>query len=138
MAKLIFVDAGVLIAAARGDNEVSERAMEVLDDPTSEFASSVLVKLEVLPKAIFHRKADEVSFYQTFFDEVSVWVDLQPQLAQDADEEAARKGLDAVDALHVAAAAAADADELITTEKQTKPTHSSRLVSVRTILPERS
>jgi len=29
MKKLVFVDAGVLIAAARGDDEVAERAIEV-------------------------------------------------------------------------------------------------------------
>jgi hypothetical protein len=31
--KLTFVDAGVLIAAARGGNIQAARAMEILDDP---------------------------------------------------------------------------------------------------------
>jgi len=42
MKKLVFVDAGVLIATARGDDEVAERAIEVLDNPDVSFASSIL------------------------------------------------------------------------------------------------
>ncbi len=47
--KRTFVDSGVLIAAARGNEDVARQAMAVLDDPEREFASSPLVKLEVLP-----------------------------------------------------------------------------------------
>jgi len=47
MKKLVFVDAGVLIAAARGDDEISERTMEVLDNPEVSFASSIFVKLDL-------------------------------------------------------------------------------------------
>ena len=56
MKKLVFVDAGVLIAAARGDDEISEQAMEVLDNPDVRFASSIFVKLEVLPKPLYQNK----------------------------------------------------------------------------------
>jgi len=38
--KLTFVDAGVLIAAARGGSEQAQRALAVLDDPEREFAAS--------------------------------------------------------------------------------------------------
>lgn len=49
--KLTFVDAGVLIAAARGSDDVARRAMEVLDDPdrrapnfcASEFAGAASI-----------------------------------------------------------------------------------------------
>ena len=47
--KLTFVDAGVLIAAVRGTEEIAKRALQVLDDPELNFASSVFVRLEVLP-----------------------------------------------------------------------------------------
>jgi predicted nucleic acid-binding protein len=48
-----FVDAGVLIAAARGGTEQSRRAMAVLDDPEREFVASPFLRLEVLPQALF-------------------------------------------------------------------------------------
>jgi hypothetical protein len=57
MSKLTFVDSGVLIAAARGADEVARRAMTVLDDPDRTFASSALVRLEVLPKALRHDRS---------------------------------------------------------------------------------
>ena len=50
--KLTFVDAGVLIAAARGGSEQAARAMEILDDPERQFAASPFLRLEVLPQAV--------------------------------------------------------------------------------------
>ena len=35
-----FVDAGVLIAAARGKTDVAVQAMKILDDPSREFIAS--------------------------------------------------------------------------------------------------
>ena len=133
MKKLVFVDSGVLIAAARGKEEVSRRAMEVLDDPDVRFASSVFVKLEVLPKPLYQNKHDEVRFYKNFFDVVSVWAKLSSQLVESAYMEAVNVGLSAIDALHISAAVTAGADELVTTEKLSSPIHRSRLVSIRTI-----
>ena len=63
--RLVLVDTGVLIAAARGSNEAAQRAMQILDDPDSSFASSVFVQLEVLPKPVYHKKRDEVAFYDS-------------------------------------------------------------------------
>jgi hypothetical protein len=62
-----FVDAGVLIAAARGTSDVSAQAMAILDDPGRTFASSEFIRLEVLPKAVFNTKAKETEFYTAFF-----------------------------------------------------------------------
>ena len=39
--KLTFVDAGVLIAAARGGNLQAARAMEILDDPERELPQAL-------------------------------------------------------------------------------------------------
>jgi hypothetical protein len=58
-----FVDAGVLIAAARGGNVQAARAMEILDDPEREFAASVFLQLEVLPQAVFNKRVAESAFY---------------------------------------------------------------------------
>ncbi len=134
MKKLVFVDAGILIAAARGDDEVAERAIEVLDDPDVSFASSIFVKLEVLPKPLYQNKKDEVLFYEAFFASVSVWAGPSSELVQNAYKEAISCGLSAIDALHVSSAAMVDADEFVTTEKLSRPIHRSKLVPIRTIM----
>ncbi len=68
--RLTFVDAAVLIAAARGGNEQAARAMEILDDPEREFAASPFLRLEVLPQAIFNKREAEVASYEAFFQSV--------------------------------------------------------------------
>jgi predicted nucleic acid-binding protein len=45
-----FLDASVLIAAARGNDELGTRAMAILDDGDREFVASPFLKLEVLPQ----------------------------------------------------------------------------------------
>ncbi len=134
MKKLIFVDAGVLIAAARGNDDISERAMEILDDSETSFGSSIFVKLEVLPKPMYQNRKHEVMFYETFFDNISIWAEPSLNLIQNAYKEAVKLGLSAIDALHVSAASAIGADELVTSEGITKPIHKSKLVRIRTIV----
>lgn len=51
--KKTFLDAGVLISAARGTDGMALQALEILDDTNRAFVSSIFVKLEVLPKAIY-------------------------------------------------------------------------------------
>jgi len=58
---ITFVDAGVLIAAARGTANVSAKAMAILDDPNRSFASSEFIRLELMPKAVFNRKDEEAA-----------------------------------------------------------------------------
>jgi hypothetical protein len=60
--EIIYWDAGVLIASARGEDAPSMSALEILDDQSREFVSSLFIELEVLPKAIYNGKRDEV-FY---------------------------------------------------------------------------
>ncbi|MEQ8468038.1 type II toxin-antitoxin system VapC family toxin [Coleofasciculus sp. E1-EBD-02] len=129
--KRTFIDTGVLIAAARGQNDVAVRAMAILDDPNREFASSLFVKLEVLPKAIYNQKTLEAAFYQAFFDGVTHWAKLEESLIANAFQEACQLGLSAIDALHVAAALSVNAEELITTEKPSKPIH--RVTKIKVI-----
>ncbi len=131
--KLTFVDAGVLIAADRGEGELATKALTILDDPEREFASSKFVKLEVLPKAVYHKNTAEVKFYEIFFKSVHQWADISEQLIQEAQEEACRIGLAAMDALHVAAAIAVNATELVTTEKPEKPIHRTSTIKVISI-----
>ncbi len=124
-----FVDAGVLIAAARGGDSRAVRAAVVLNNPDREYVSSVFVQMEVLPKAVYHGQAAEVSFYEAFFAAVVEWAD-PASIIQDAFAEAKGRGLAALDALHVAAAVRLGAVELITTEGVTKPIHRARGVRV--------
>jgi predicted nucleic acid-binding protein len=106
-------------------------ANNLLNSSDREFLSSQFVKLEVLPKAVYHQQQDEVEFYETFFDAVTYWATDIERVTQDADQLACTYGLAAMDALHVAAALLLKADELITTEKPTKPMH--RVTGIRII-----
>jgi len=60
-----YLDAGVLIAAARGKAHLATKALDILDDPNRQFVSSVFLKLEVLPKAVYHKNTSEVEFYES-------------------------------------------------------------------------
>lgn len=119
--KRTFIDAGVLVAAARGVGEISEKALEVLQDSDREFASSIFIKLEVLPKAIYNRQTDEAEFYETFFNAVTYWANDVERIIEEAYRIACTYGLASMDSLHVAAALLVGAEELVTTEKPTKP-----------------
>ncbi|MBW4488826.1 MAG: hypothetical protein KME12_13655 [Trichocoleus desertorum ATA4-8-CV12] len=55
---------------ARGEGKLTERALEIIGDTNREFASSIFLKLEVLPKAIYSPQASEIKFYEAFFDSV--------------------------------------------------------------------
>jgi predicted nucleic acid-binding protein len=134
--KLTFVDAGVLIAAARGGTIQAARAMEILDDPDREFAASIFLRLEVLPQAVFNKRVAEVAFYEAFFSTVSRWATDLAAVTQNAMREASTLGVEAMDALHVAAAASVGASELITTEKRSRSIHRATAVQVVTIQPE--
>ena len=126
-----YIDSGVLIAAFRGTTTVAVKATEVLDDPQREYATSLFVKLEVLPKARYNKQLAEVDFYETFFAGCSIWANELEKIVESAQQLASDFGLGAMDALHVAAAISVGADELITTEKPSKPMH--RITEIRVI-----
>ncbi|BAY31363.1 hypothetical protein NIES2107_32220 [Nostoc carneum NIES-2107] len=129
--KKTYIDSGVLITAFQGIQSTSIRANSILNDANREFVSSQFVKLELLPKAIYNQNPDETEFYETFFSAVSHWATDLEQITQDAYQIACIYGLAAMDALHVAAALWLKADELITTEKPTKPMH--RVTTIKII-----
>jgi hypothetical protein len=125
-----FLDAGVLIAAHRGRPHVREPALAILEDPARLFLTSPFVALEILPKAIFEKQQIELAFYQRYLVSAR-WHRRLKSIHDLAQEEASRCGLAAMDALHVAAAHLARADELVTTEKPNKPIFRTKLVNVR-------
>jgi predicted nucleic acid-binding protein len=118
--KTTFVDTTLLISVVQGKDDIYEEALAVIDDPEREFVSSVYVQLETLPMATWLGHEDQVEAYEVIFANVSRWIPSSPELSQRALGFAGEYGLGAVDALHVAAAEAAEA-ELITAEKPTKP-----------------
>lgn len=119
--KITFIDSGVLVTAARGVREDSEKALSILEDSSREFASSEFIKMEVIPKAIYNRKTAEAEFYESFFSAITYWDNDLEKVIQDAYNIASQYGLAAMDALHVAAALSVGAEEFVTTEKKTKP-----------------
>jgi predicted nucleic acid-binding protein len=125
--KRTYVDGGVLIRAARGDASLSEPAIEVLCDPEREFVSSVLVRLEVLPRA---ERPSEVEFYETYFKQVAVWAPIEPYLLTTAVEEAQSSGVSPLDAIHLVLAASAGCHELVTAEKAGAAIYGTKRVPV--------
>ncbi|MEL6461070.1 MAG: PIN domain-containing protein [Cyanobacteria bacterium J06621_15] len=118
---IAYIDSGVLLSATDGVGSVAEKALEVLGDSNRQFASSEFVKLEVIPKAVYHKQTEEVEFYEEFFNAVTYWANDLEKVIQDAHNIGCQYGLAAMDALHIAAALSINAEEFITTEKTTKP-----------------
>jgi predicted nucleic acid-binding protein len=110
----------VLLAAWRR-GELHERAMTVLADEQRRFVMSQVVRLELLPKAVFERRKVELEFYRHIFDSAEKELPLTRELADAAQKLAERHGLAAVDALHLAAAIKLGAEEFITSELPGKP-----------------
>ena len=130
-----FIDSGVLIAAAVGKQDLSERAQIILDDPDRLLITSDFIRLEVLPKARFHKNEAEAQFYEEFFRAADQTVAASKELVDEAQHEAETAGLGAFDALHVAAALQASSDELVTTEKTAGTIFWTKSITVRTIRP---
>ena len=128
-----FLDSGVLIAAARGTPALANRAMSIIDDSNRSFLASDFVRLEVLPKSVYHKNSEEAEFYETYFAGAERMISSSKELVDEAYEEARATGLSAVDALHVAAAKSANAEEFITTEKPTKPLFRVNGVTMRSL-----
>ena len=129
MAIATFLDAGVLIAGARGPDVDGERVLAIVEDRERRFVVSPFLYLEVFPKATYHKRHTERVFYERFFREAR-WVRDFALMDEIARREAEKHGLGAMDALHLAAAHVGGAEELITTEKPSKPIHRSRLARI--------
>ncbi len=148
-----YIDSSVLLDgfnAYMTDNRFAQ-AFAILDDPDREYASSAFVKMEVLPKAYFINKPYEKDFYDAYFSKVKFWaedvkpwsnfpspikkiLDLFPFLNDNMNEinkvldsayqfQCRTYSLAAVDAIHIACAIFLNCQELVTSEKSTKPMH---------------
>lgn len=130
---LTYLDANILIAAAKGTEACSRQAMEIIDDTERNFAASLFLKLEVLPSPEYEKRTDEVAFMKIFFGSVSIWTKIDEDLVQAACDESARTNLKAIDALHVLSASAVGADEFVTQENPRRPYSRTKLITVKFI-----
>lgn len=115
-----FLDSGVLIAAFRGQEPLASLAFQIIDDPGREFVVTDILRLELIPKAVYEHQEDEVKFYNDFVGSAAD-IPVTPQSTSAALSLAERYGLNACDALHVQAACEGAASEFITTERPEKP-----------------
>lgn len=122
-----FVDANVLIRATNiEDAGLIARIVAVLEDERREFVASDFLELEVLPKPTRNKFQVSIDFCRDFFARCVERVTTDESLMK----AACRLGLSAPDAIHLAAASVAKADEFVTLEKPTKPMYKSKLVKV--------
>jgi len=132
---LTYIDSGVLISAAQGTTEVAALALPFLADPSREYVTSEYVRLEVLPKATFHKRTAELAFYNLFFTTTTRSIPTSEELLSYALEEACKTGIQGLDAIHIACAVFAGAEEFITSEKTNRPIHRTKLVKIVSIFP---
>jgi predicted nucleic acid-binding protein len=88
-------------------------------------------------KPTFNRQFEEVGFYEDFFAATMQWVSSSSDLIEQAYDYGCRYGLSALDALHIAAANVAEADEFVTTERPQGPLGRipETIVNVRSVHP---
>jgi predicted nucleic acid-binding protein len=131
-----YVDSGVLIWAAQGAARNAEVALRFISDPLREYVTSDYIRLEIIPKATFHANHSELDFYETFFRANIRCIPTSESLIREAMAEGCKTGISGIDALHIACAVFAGAEEFITTEKASKPMHRTDLIRVTCIRPE--
>jgi predicted nucleic acid-binding protein len=111
-----FLDSGVVMTAWKIANQrEAELALAVIDDDSRQPLTSEMVRLELLPKAIFFKRAEEVSFYEEIFSRCEC-DRIDDALYASAFDFAKRYGLAAADAFNIASAVRLDAAEFVTTE----------------------
>jgi len=106
-----------------------------LADPNREYVTSDYVLLEVLPKATFQRRTAELAFYDVFFTTTTRTIPTTDALLRFALEEACKTGISGLDAVHIACAVFAGADEFVTSEKTRRPIHRTTLIKTVSIFP---
>jgi predicted nucleic acid-binding protein len=128
-----YIDSGVLIAAARGQGRLSQRALTVLADESRELVASDYVRLEVVPKAAYFKQQAELDFYESFFARTAVCVSFSSARWPALFAEACKSGLSGFDAIHVLLATIAGCVELVTTERPGKAIHRTSSIRVLSI-----
>jgi predicted nucleic acid-binding protein len=114
-----FLDSGVLLTAWKGKDRA--RALAVMEDTEREFVTGQLVRLELIPKAVYHKQTAEARLYETHLSTVKGEEALSAELGREAIALGMKYGLAAADAINVAAAIRQGAQEFVTFEPPGKP-----------------
>lgn len=115
-----YVDACLLFLAFRKNDLRSALAVEVLEDERRAFVVSDALWLESMPAPLRNKRQAEVDFYERFFARAR-HIPMTDAIMRRARDLAGRYFLDAMDAIHVAYAIEAGADEFVSAERITKP-----------------
>lgn len=115
-----FLDSNVLMAAIRGDHTCHVSARGIIDDPDRLFLLSDMVRLEVLPKAIYFKNKAEADFYEDVFAAASEVAVTSHDSIERATELAKQFGLGPFDACLAEGAISLAADEFVTAERPEK------------------
>jgi predicted nucleic acid-binding protein len=103
-AGLVFVDANVVIAASVADHRFYAVAREFFGSTTAAFASSTLLRLEVLPRALRTPQPSVREIVEGYLGLVTHWVRIDEALIAEAEHVATGVGLKALDAVHAVSA----------------------------------
>ena len=122
----VFLDANILIRLGHREPATEQAVAMLYALPRLELYTADLIRLEVIPKATFHQKRDEVTFYQMWFPR-AIHVPITPVILARAEAIAIQYGLSALDAAHCAVAESVGAT-LLTQEKLDRPLHRVPLV----------
>ena len=117
---ITYTDACLLMAAFRQDDERNPRAVSIIEDKRRRFIVSDALWLETMPAPLRNKRHNEVAFYENFFARAR-HLPMTDAIMRRARALAGRYFLDAMDAIHVAYAIEAGADEFISAERITKP-----------------
>ena len=118
---LTYTDACLLITAFRNEDERGVAANIILNDERRDFVVSDPLWLELMPKPLFYKRTEEADFYADFFGRAQQRLSWNTATLQRAHALASTYGLAAMDAIHIACALEAGADQFISAENSTKP-----------------
>lgn len=127
---LTYLDANVLIAAHRGKQAESVLARMVIAAPNRAFIVSDYLFLETAAYAYRRKSKDEYNAILEFFNRAYKYVQPSHSVVRRAFNEIVEFNGQVIDMCHVAAAKAGGAQELITTEDDSKPMFGAKGIRV--------
>ena len=116
-----YIDADVIINALRVDDKKRYYiAFKILEDKNRLLLASDYLRLETLPKPIYHRHDTQVVFINKIFEHAEL-ICSNDFIIEKAMDLASKYGLNGMDALHIASAISGKADEMVSFERPDKP-----------------
>lgn len=120
MTILDYLDSSVLISGSVENPLYAEKLLTLLSETDRKFVASDWLRLEVLPKPTHNKQNHSVLFLETYLANCALEIGFSGELVKNAYDLACVYGLSGFDALHIASAIKANANEFITVEKRTK------------------